>query len=257
MKKVVDVSFVVIAYNEETRIGGCLDSIVAARDAACGWSVEIIVVDNNSSDSTASIIHSYADREVQYVFQGAQGVGHARQAGLELASGEFILSCDADTHYPLHYLDAMIGRLMASGVSCVYAPYWFLVDGSKGQFSLTIYSVLRDFAVWLRSFKRPELCVGGAAMAFRRREGLLVGWRTDIRRGEDGSMLLGLKKFGRSRIVLATFVPWVRVHSTSRTLDADGSLLSMVGKRISRELRRGSEYFTRRNTYKDQDHNKL
>lgn len=257
MKQLVDVSFVVIAYNEEARIGRCLDSIIAARDAAQGWRVEIIAVDNNSSDRTASIIRSYADRGVRYVFQGLQGVGHARQAGLDVASGEFILSCDADTHYPGHYLEAMIGRLMAHGVSCVYTPYWFLVDGDKGRFSLTVYSVLRDFAVWLRSLKRPELCVGGAAMAFRRRDALLVGWRTDIRRGEDGSMLLGLKKFGRPRIVLATFVPSVRVHSTSRTLDADGSVWGMVRKRISRELRRVSEYFTRKKIYEDQDHNKL
>lgn len=246
--KPIEVSVVVIAYNEQERLLPCIWSL---SQMVSDRSIEIIVVDNNSTDGTAQIIKQCGAR---YVFQPLKGVGNARQAGLEAAQGEIILSADADTFYPSTYADAMIQALSRSGTSCVFTPYWFMEDGAKNGWELAVYSQLRDVALWLRSIKRPELAVGGAAMAFRREDALAVGWKCDIRRGEDGAMLLGLKRFGKARILLSRRV---RVRSTSRTLDADGSMLRMVGKRITRELRRAGAYFTHKNEYKDQDYNKL
>lgn len=246
--KPIEVSVVVIAYNEQERLLPCIWSL---SQMVSDRSIEIIVVDNNSTDGTAQIIKQCGAR---YVFQPLKGVGNARQAGLEAAQGEIILSADADTFYPSTYADAMIQALSRSGTSCVFTPYWFMEDGAKNGWELAVYSQLRDVALWLRSIKRPELAVGGATMAFRREDALAVGWKCDIRRGEDGAMLLGLKRFGKARILLSRRV---RVRSTSRTLDADGSMLRMVGKRITRELRRAGAYFTHKNEYKDQDYNKL
>lgn len=244
----IEVSIVVIAYNEQARLLACLWSLsqMDTRHAT-----EIVVVDNNSTDDTAQIIRQCGAR---YVFEPLRGVGNARQAGLQAARGAVILSADADTLYPSTYLDRMVKALLRPGVSCVFTPYWFYEDGLKSRLQLTLYSIARDFSLWIRSVKRPELAVGGAAMAFRRQDGVAVGWKLDIRRGEDGSMLLGLKRFGRARILLSSEV---RVRSTSRTLDADGSMWSIIRKRMAREFRRFCEYFTRKSHYKDQDYNKL
>lgn len=248
--RVPEISVVMIAYNEQERI---LPAIWSLSQMVSRHAIEIVVVDNASSDQTATIIHKLGAR---YVYQQLRGVGNARQAGLEAARGRIILSADADTFYPPTYADAMVEALGAddSGISCVFTSYWFFADGKKSQRSLDWYSRARDVAFGFRAVKRPELAVGGAAMAFRRADALQVGWKTDIRRGEDGAMLLGLKRFGRARFITGRDV---RVRSTSRTLDADGSLGRMITKRVAREAKRLGAYFKRKDTYKDQDYNKL
>lgn len=243
-----EISVVVIAYNEERRIIACLWSL---SQTISNHSIEIIVVDNASKDSTGDLIKRCGAR---LVYQPRQGVGFARQAGLEAALGEYIISADADTFYPPLYIDTMIKHLKRPGLSSVFVPYWFIPDGNKSRISLDIYSTLRDWVNALRSIKRPELAAGGAAMAFRRKDALAVGWKTDIRRGEDGSMIVGLKRFGKVKFIRSSKV---HIRSTSRTLDSDGSMLRMVGKRIVREMRRFGAYFKSKKEYPDQDYNKL
>ena len=84
-------SVVIPAFNEQEFLGPCLASL-AAQDYPDSF--EIIVVDNNSTDRTASIA---AAAGVTVVFEPERGVCQARQRGTEAARGEFIVSTDADT----------------------------------------------------------------------------------------------------------------------------------------------------------------
>lgn len=242
-------SVVVIAYNEQQRLASCLMSI---SEMQVPWPLEVVVVDNNSHDATGEIIRRSG---VVGVTELRQGVGFARNAGMTVAGGRYILSCDADTLYPVGYARCMVGILERHGdVSAVFAPYWFVSDGRKSQRSLDIYSYFRDWALSLRSVRRAELAAGGAAMAFRREDGIEIGWRNDIRRGEDGAMILALKKRGRVKMIRRSDC---RVRSTSRTLDQDGNMMQMVWKRVAREMRRLGAYFTHKEVYEDKNYNKL
>jgi glycosyltransferase involved in cell wall biosynthesis len=83
---VVQLSVVIIAYNEERNIARCLDSIKEIAD-------EIVVVDSFSTDNTIEICKSYGAKIIQHKFEG-----HIQQKNytLEKASFDFILSLDAD-----------------------------------------------------------------------------------------------------------------------------------------------------------------
>lgn len=87
------VSVIIPAYNEEQYLGRCLESLQKQEQLAD----EIIVVDNNSKDSTASIATSYGARVVK---EPTQGITPARNAGFNAASGDIIARCDADTILP-------------------------------------------------------------------------------------------------------------------------------------------------------------
>lgn len=91
-------SVVIPAYNEEALVGDCLDSL--ARQDFPGR-VEIIVVDNDSSDRTAEIARS---RGATVVREETRGVCSARQCGTLLASGEIVISTDADTTFGPNWL---------------------------------------------------------------------------------------------------------------------------------------------------------
>jgi hypothetical protein len=55
----------------------------------------------------------------------------------------------------------------------------------------------RDLFLWIQHFKRPELNIRGMTFAFNADYARQCVIRTDIRRGEDGSLALSLKKFGK------------------------------------------------------------
>lgn len=85
------VSVTIPAYNCAPFIAETLESILAQTYA----SIELIVVDDGSTDGTAEVIKPYMDRIV-YHRQRNAGLGAARNAGMKLARGEFVAWCDAD-----------------------------------------------------------------------------------------------------------------------------------------------------------------
>ncbi len=242
----VEVSFVVIAYNEEKNLLPC---ILSLADLKTDRSVEVIVVDNNSKDRTRELIDRLG---VRTVFQPKQGHGHARQAGMDAARGKYHFSGDSDSLYRPTHIDAMLKQLEKPGTSCVFAPYGFYPDGKKSRLQLSFYEFFRDLVVRFRAVKRPELSVGGAAFAFRTEDGRKFGWRTDIKRGEDGSMLWSLNAVGKPRLVMSRKA---RIASSSRRLDADGSMGAMIWQRFKKDLLRFGSLFKRSKGYTDHESN--
>ena len=91
------VSVVVPAFNEEQGIAASLRSIrraMAALDAV-GWSSELIVCDNNSTDRTALIAR---EEGAQVVFEPINQISRARNTGASRATGDWLIFVDADSH---------------------------------------------------------------------------------------------------------------------------------------------------------------
>lgn len=107
--RVVEVRFSVVvpALNEAAFLGRTLESI-RAQDYA--GEVEIIVVDNNSTDRTADIARAYG---AVTLVEPRPGVCWARQLGTCAASGEVVLSTDADTVHPVDWLTRIDRQLLA------------------------------------------------------------------------------------------------------------------------------------------------
>jgi glycosyltransferase involved in cell wall biosynthesis len=185
------VSVVVIAYNEEKRLAACLWSLSELKTQ---YPIEILGVNNNSQDSTESV---YQALGLPYFNETKQSPGYARQCGLQHAKGEYHFFIDADTLYPSCYLDKMMGKLLKSGVSCVGTFWSFYPDENHSPFSLFMFEFIRDVFLWVQHFKRPELNIRGMTFAFNAEYARQCVIRTDIRRGEDGSLALSLKKFGK------------------------------------------------------------
>jgi glycosyltransferase involved in cell wall biosynthesis len=93
----VKISVVVPAFNEEKLLGSTLSAIKSAASPwqARGWSWELIVCDNNSSDRTAEIARAEGAR---VVFEPINQIARARNAGAAAASGDWIVFVDADSH---------------------------------------------------------------------------------------------------------------------------------------------------------------
>jgi glycosyltransferase involved in cell wall biosynthesis len=108
----MSLSVVIITRNEEANIGRCLESVK--------WADEIVVVDSDSTDRTQVIATEHGARVHTLRWQG---FGHAKQTGVDLATGEWILSVDADEVVSIELADE-IGRIVAGGTPCAgfYMP---------------------------------------------------------------------------------------------------------------------------------------
>ena len=185
------ISIVVIAYNEEKRLAACLWSLSELRSK---YPIEILGVNNNSTDLTEQV---YQRLGLPYFNETQQSPGFARQCGLEHAKGKYHFCIDADTFYPPRYIDLMMTKLMKPNVSCVSSFWSFFPDEQHSALGLFLFELIRDTFLWVQHFKRPELCVRGMVFAFKIDLARKVKIRTDIRRGEDGSLALSLKPYGK------------------------------------------------------------
>lgn len=188
-------SIVVIAYNEETHLQACLWALSEIR---CKYPVEIIGVDNDSKDRTAEI---FRQSGIPFYTEYQHSCGYARRCGLEHSKGKYYFDVDSDTIYPPQYYELMLEQLMRPGTSCVSATWSYFPDEGHSRLGLRIFEMVRDAFLWLQHFKRPELSVRGLVFAYNADYGRKEPYRVDIIRGEDGSMALALKKYGKIRFV--------------------------------------------------------
>ena len=185
------VSIAIIAYNEEKRLPACLWSLSELKTK---YPIEILGVNNNSKDFTEQV---YQRLGLTSYNESRQSPGYARQCGLDHAKGKYLFCVDADTFYPPRYVDLMMEKLQKPDVSCVSAFWSFYPDERHSALGLFLFELMRDAFLWFQHFKRPELCVRGMVFAVNADYARQVKIRTDIRRGEDGSLALSLKKFGK------------------------------------------------------------
>jgi glycosyltransferase involved in cell wall biosynthesis len=103
------ISVIVPAYNEEELIASCLDSLI--NQTLDKETYEIIVVDNNSTDKTASIA---ASKGVRVEKESRKGYVHAIRRGIEVADTELIAFTDADCRVPSDWLQKILAHFEVS-----------------------------------------------------------------------------------------------------------------------------------------------
>ncbi len=101
------------AFNEEHRIGTALQQLIEYR-AACPHDLEVILVDDGSTDATAAVAQSYMDElpELTIIRLPAnRGKGRAVATGMLAASGEYRAFFDADAATPIYEVDNLLAAM--------------------------------------------------------------------------------------------------------------------------------------------------
>ena len=239
------ISVVVIAYNEEKRLAACLWSLSELQTV---FPIEILGVNNNSNDCTEEL---YQRLGLPYFNEKKQSPGFARQCGLENAKGKYHFCIDADTLYPPRYIDLMMTKLARPDVSCASSFWSFFPDVQHSALGLFFFELIRDTFLFVQHFKRPELCVRGMVFAFKTDLARQVKIRTDIRRGEDGSLALSLKPYGKIAFLYNRQARPVTGYGTIGTQSMWQSLIHHVkvqGRGLSR-------IFYKKDHYEDSEDN--
>jgi glycosyltransferase involved in cell wall biosynthesis len=162
MQHSCDISIIICTYNRAAMLADVLEDIrVQVRDTP---SVELILIDNNSSDDTSRVAREFAASAhftVTYHLERRQGTSIARNTGLAMARGAVIVFTDDDVRLAPDWLDNLyggFGKTDAVAVAGKVIPVW-----------------PRDVPAWIGSTENPpfpgalpKFDLGDTSMAIRR-----------------------------------------------------------------------------------------
>jgi glycosyltransferase involved in cell wall biosynthesis len=225
----------IIAHNEESRLLSCIWSL---SDSKCKYPIEIIGIDNNSTDRTADV---YKAVSLPFFAESRKGPGYARNRGLFEARGEYILCIDSDTLYPEKYIEKMIDGLKKPGVVAVSASYSYVPGKGYPMLWLRSYELIRDIHLFFLSFRNPVWCVRGAVFGHSVPLAKKIGgYRVHISRGEDGAMAYDLAEFGKISFKRGLKT---RAMTCTKSLGADGPMFKAFLIRVWDSVKGFQRYF--------------
>lgn len=126
------VSVIIPVYNVQEFLEECLDSVVGQTinnmELSDGYkrNLQIILVDDGSTDDSAVIAKEYADKyeNIEYVYEENQGLGHARNYGCEFAQGDYIIFLDSDDRVPPKAYERMYNLAVKNDSDMTIGNVW-------------------------------------------------------------------------------------------------------------------------------------
>ena len=193
MSKRCDVTVVISTYNRSEMLKVALESVLCQESE--GVCYEVIVVDNNSSDSTREVIESYISAGhpgLRYIFEPKQGSSHARNAGIAAARSNIIAFADDDVRVAKNWVFTIKRAFDEhTDVGCIggkVLPIWNTPPPNWLTRDHWAPLALQDYGKRLLSIGlKNRLCLVSANLAIRRSVFAEIGtFAPELQRVKDG-----------------------------------------------------------------------
>lgn len=116
------ISIIVPVYNVEKYLNKCIDSIINQTYK----NIEIILVDDGSTDNSGKICDEYLlrDSRIKVIHKNNGGLSSARNEGINISSGEYIGFVDSDDWVEPNMYEEMYKKILYSNADIVDCGYW-------------------------------------------------------------------------------------------------------------------------------------
>ena len=227
----VDISAIVCTWNRRQVLAAALGSI--ASQASPDFNYEIIVVDNNSTDDTASAVEPFVasnSSRIRYIFEPRQGISHARNAGIAVATAPLLAFFDDDVSVGSDWLQTIKNAFErhqdVDYIGGKVLPRWRIEPpewlGRENWAPIAVQDH-GDTAFYLDAGDGPGLI--SANLAIRRRTLDQVGcFRPELQRVKDGigsmedqELLERMQRAGNRGLYLPELVVWADVPEQRMT----------------------------------------
>lgn len=123
------ITIIVPVYNSEKYLARCIESLLFQTIK----NIDIVLVDDGSTDSSSNICDEYADKDkrVQVIHKQNAGQGLARNDGIGIATGKYICFLDSDDYYENNTCEKLVKAMEDS--SADICSYGYQIDDSKGN----------------------------------------------------------------------------------------------------------------------------
>lgn len=142
------VSVIIPMHNSSRFIKECLDSVIAQTYK----NLEIILVDDASSDNTVEIVKNYKDKRIKLIeLKENVGAAIARNTGVENSTGDYICYLDSDDYWKLKKIEKQVKFI--KGKAFIYSSYQYLNNNNKTHIAkvpkfLTYKQLLKNSAIF-------------------------------------------------------------------------------------------------------------
>lgn len=156
------VSVIIPVFNGELFLDRCLSSVINQPYN----NIEVIIINDGSTDGTQNICESYAqnDSRVIIINKKNEGVSAARNVGLDAATGDYIYFVDADDYVLEDGIKSLVNKATKSAADLIVAEYYVTHETKKDRVSPVILKDSNDFlcsiisgknhsALWNKLFK--------------------------------------------------------------------------------------------------------
>lgn len=116
----VNVSIIVPVYNTAKYLNKCINSLLnqTLKD------IEIILINDGSTDESESIIKKYKDKRIKYISKKNEGRGKTRNLGIDTATGEYLSFIDSDDYIESNFCEVMYNKAIKDKCDIVICDYF-------------------------------------------------------------------------------------------------------------------------------------
>ncbi|MEG2786972.1 MAG: glycosyltransferase [Romboutsia sp.] len=114
------VSLIVPVYNSEEYLKRCIDSLISQTLN----DIEIIVINDGSTDCSEKIIKGYNDKRIVYYKQENKGIGETRNKGINIAKGEYLAFVDSDDYIKNTFCEKMYSKAVKNNCDLIICDYY-------------------------------------------------------------------------------------------------------------------------------------
>lgn len=211
------VSVIMPAYNAQKYIAESIESVIG--QTYLNW--ELLIVDDGSTDHTASIIKQYQlkDNRIQYFYQKNGRQGKAKNTAIKNSKGDYIAFLDADDLWLAEKLKVSVNEITEGDYSLLFTDCFVFQDDARNISTLStlgvvdaIYEGRESILMFLYCNRIPNLTV-----LIKRKAMMDAGHFIDTVVAEDYEMWLRLLKNGCIFKAISTPLSLYRVHNESIT----------------------------------------
>ncbi|MFC3196182.1 glycosyltransferase family 2 protein [Parapedobacter deserti] len=192
------ITVIIPTYNRATKV---LTAIKSVKNQSYG-NVQLIVVDDGSTDNTGDLL-SHIDG-LTYIYKPNGGQASARNAGLQLANGDFIASLDSDDYWERDFLEKAMNAL-----NRYHADFAFANWNQKTQYTTDWRDFLSSDPYLVPYIKEPidgwyrlsseelralylKACPSPSSSVVMRRQSMVGGWDNHMNIGDDWGLYLDM-----------------------------------------------------------------
>lgn len=213
------VSVVIPAYNRENTVLRAVNSVLAQTYS----NIEVIVVDDCSTDKTVEIVRNCKDSRLRLVcLPYNQGANVARNIGIERAKGEFIAFQDSDDEWLEDKLEKQVAHMLDNNLMASFSPY-IMHDGTRSWVVPNDYLDKELYDCNLSKTLKKRSCVGTPTLVIRKEVVSHIGMFDEkMRRLQDYEFVIRLVKNFRCGYICE---PLVNAYKLGGSISSDNGAL--------------------------------
>lgn len=219
------ISVIIPTYNAASFLGEAIQSIQQQHYA----NLEIIIIDDGSTDNTTEVVGSFGDR-VRYLYQENSGPSQARNTGLKVAQGEIIAFLDADDLWSEKKLEVQLNCFSENPALEVVVGrvQYLLIQGNQRIF---------------KEFSQPSLGVNLGAGLYKRSVFDKLGYfDASMQQSEDVDLFMRIRENQIAMAAIEAVTLYYRIHDNNMTSDrAQQNTLFIKALKQSLDRRRKRE----------------